>query len=329
MQENNLLKYIKGESNAEEKSAIIEWIRQDPEHQKQYATLKAKYVASTLDLVDSDSQDIQKAYTNFSVKRIDKKKQVYKPMTAVIAAVILPLIIWQSYIYFNNDSVIVSTQEFVTDNIIGITTEHGNQKTITLPDGSTVTLNAGSSLSYPKEFIGTTRQVNLKGEAFFDVQKDVNKPFIVYTEHLKVKVLGTSFNVKSYTRDKNIETTLVTGKVEVIQDITEKPIILIPSQRAIFNKEDSGIKVDRVDSEKIVAWRKGKLIFDKTPLQQVVLDLKRKYNVDFVIESDSLLNYKYTGEFDNLDLDEVLKFLKLSSSIQYKYENNKVMLNSE
>ncbi|WP_109300823.1 FecR family protein [Aquimarina sp. AU474] len=329
MQENELLKYISGESNDEERSAVIEWIRQDPEHQKRYSTLKAKYVASTLDFVDTDSQDVQKAYTNFSSKKIDKRKTIYKPVVAVIAAVILPLIIWQSYIYINNDNLIVSTQEFIADNVISIVTEHGNQKTVVLPDGSMVTLNAGSSLNYPKEFTDNIRQVNLKGEAFFDVKKDTNKPFIVHTEHLKVRVLGTSFNVKSYAKDKNIETTLVTGKVEVIQDRVKTPIVLVPSQRAIFNKEKNGIKVDRVDSEKIVAWKKGKLIFDKTPLQQVVLDLKRKYNVDFVIESDSLLNYKYTGEFDNLDLDEVLKFLKLSSSIQYKYENNKVMLNSE
>jgi ferric-dicitrate binding protein FerR (iron transport regulator) len=87
--------------------------------------------------------------------------------------------------------------------------------------------------------------------------------------------------------------------------------------------------VDRVDSKNIVAWQEGKLIFDKTPLKQVVLDLNRKYNVEFVIKSDSLLQYKYTGEFDNLTLKEVLELLKISSPINYKYVNNKVMLNSE
>ncbi len=324
MQEKDLITYIKGESNPEEKKLIFEWIRKDEEHQRRYNVLKAKFVASNLNT--AEVKDMDAVYKNFSIKKKRKRKLLYRTLAA---AIILPILSWQFYTSSFNDSLTLDDTQFSEYKIKNVTTSHGGYKTVVLPDGSSITLNAESSLSYPEKFTDTSREVTLEGEAFFDIQRDVTKPFIVHTKHLKVRVLGTSFNVKSYAKDDKIETTLVTGKVEVIQEETKRPIILTPSQRATFNKEKNGIEIDKVDSKRIVAWKQGKLIFDKTSLKQVVLDLNRKYNVDFIIESDSLLHYKYTGEFDNLSLEEVLKLLKISSSINYKYENNKVMLNSE
>ncbi|SHI39900.1 FecR family protein [Aquimarina spongiae] len=324
MQEKELIKYIKGEANPEEVKEILKWIRENKEHQKRYAILKAKYVASNLGCLDHEDVDL--SYKKFSSKRNKRKSVWYQ---TAVAAVLLPLLIWQSYTYFQNDGLIVNQDKISTVVVKNIATNYGGQKTINLPDGSTVILNSGSSISYPENFTDTLRQVTLKGEAYFDIERDVTKPFIVQTDHLKVRVLGTSFNVKSYPKDDKIETTLVSGKVEVIQEETEAPVVLTPSQRATFHKEESDIKVDQVDSDKIVAWKQGKLVFDKTPLKQVVQDLKRKYDVEFVIESDSLLHYRYTGEFDNLSLEDVLELIKLSSSIDYKRKNNKIMLNSE
>ncbi len=323
MQEKDLIKYIKGEANPEEKKSIIEWIREDVEHQKYFTILKAKYVASNLDSLDHIDTDLP--YKRFSNKS-KKKKAYYYPTAAIL--ILLPLLTWYLFT-FSENSLLVDTTNFLEFDTKNIATKYGDQETIVLPDGSTVVLNSNSRLSYSKKFSDSIRTVTLVGEAFFDIKRDTTKPFIVQTEHLKVRVLGTSFNVKSYPKDENIETTLVTGKVEVLQKSNKTPIVLAPSQRAIFDKQKRDIRVNKVDTKNAVAWRQGKLVFDKTPLKQVVLDLKRKYSVEFIIESDSLLDYKYTGEFDNLSLEEVLKLFKLSSSINYKYKNNKVMLNSE
>ncbi|MEM9685913.1 MAG: DUF4974 domain-containing protein, partial [Bacteroidota bacterium] len=135
--------------------------------------------------------------------------------------------------------------------------------------------------------------------------------------------------VNSFSGVVNIETTLVCGNVEILRQKSKKTLVLAPSQRAVFDKEKSNIKVDSVDSENIIAWKQGKLVFNNTSLKQVISDLNRKYNVEFVIQSEALLHYKYTGTFDNLSLKEVLELLKISSPIHYKHANNKVVLDLE
>ncbi|KZS42260.1 hypothetical protein AWE51_02125 [Aquimarina aggregata] len=325
MQDKDLKKYIKGDASPEEKKSIIEWIRKDKKHQKQFNLLKAQYVAATLDSLNTT--DVNESYQRFSSKKTKKKTYYY---TAIVASVMMPFLLLYFYSSFSNNDLIVNTTNYLKFGTRTVSTEHGGFKTVILPDGSTIVLNANSSISYPKEFTDSLRKVTLIGEAFFDIKRNINKPFIVEAENLKIKVLGTSFNVKSYPKDEKIETTLVTGKVEVHkQNIEQNPIVLEPSERAVFDKKKSNIKVDKVDSNRIVAWQDGKLIFDNTPLKQVVLDLNRKYDVEFVIQSDSLLQYKYTGEFDNLELEEVLELLKISSPINYKYEENKIMLDPE
>ncbi len=324
MQEKDLIKYVQGKANPDEKKSILEWIKKDIKNQKHYNQLKAKYVISSLD--SAEKPDIEKAYKKFVSKKTKGSKIFYR---TAVAAILLPLLTWQIFTHFYKDLKFNDGNDFFGTSTKNVITGYGSQRTVILPDGSAVTLNAESSLIYPKKFSDSSRQVILNGEAFFDIKRNINKPFIVNTEYLKIRVLGTSFNVKSYPTDEKIETTLVSGKVEVIQDRTNSLIVLNPSQRATFDKEKSNIEVDQVDSRRIVAWKEGKLIFDETSLKQVVLDLNRKYNVEFVIKSDSLLHYKYTGEFDNLSLEEVLELLKLSSPIYYKYKNNKVMINSE
>lgn len=325
MQEKDLIKYIKGESDPKEKETIIKWIRKDVSHQKRFNIVKAEYIASTLD--ESENINVDESYHRFSSKRTKKKRTSY--YISGVTSIVILFSVWYTFTPFSNDNLIVDTTEFSKFDIQTVTTGHGDHALVVLPDGSSITLNANSSLKYPEEFDDDVRKVTLIGEAFFDIQKDENKPFIVQTEHLKVRVIGTSFNIKSYPKDEKTETTLVTGKVEILQKKKKASIVLKPSQRAIFDKKKNDIKVDKVDSKNIVAWQDGKLIFDKTPLKQVVLDLNRKYNVEFVITSDILLQYKYTGEFDNLKLEEVLELLKISSPIKYRYLNNKIMLNSE
>lgn len=318
MQEKDILRFIKGESNSAEKKAILEWIRKDREHQKRYNSLKADYVASTVDSLSVS--DIERQYEGLIAKTARKRKRYLVVATVVI---LLPIAIWQLTVSITN------SPDFSNQSIVNVSTGYGSHKRITLPDGSTIVLNAESSLAYPEKFFDSIRQVTLVGEAFFDIKKDTSKPFIVDTEAIKIRVLGTSFNVKSYPEDEKIETTLVTGKVEIVQRETEKQLILEPSQRAVFNKEINNILVDKVNSENVIAWREGNLVFDQTPLKQVVSDLHRKYNVEFVIGSDTLLQYRYTGEFNNLTLEEVLELLKISSPLDYKLKNNKVMLDTE
>ena len=206
-------------------------------------------------------------------------------------------------------------------------TSIGENKTITLSDGTKVTLNANTTFSYPEKFSEESRDVSLQGEAFFDVAHNPEKPFKVATGNgMNIQVLGTVFNVKSYPEDQNVETTLVSGKVKVVEEQNQKTVVLAPSQRATYVKDADKLIVDNVQTTKFTAWREGKLIYDETPIRQVISDLKRKYKVDISVESPGIMDYKYTGEFDNLGIEQILDLFEVSSPILYKMHNNQITL---
>jgi len=325
MRKRQLIKYIKNDMHVFEKRKTIEWIRQSPENQKKFNIVKVKYITSNFQGIRSDKN--KEAFFDrllLSVKKRELKRFIYVSASVLILFFAL---VNRDRFFFLKHKVSLEQSIEVNENmeLLSSVTMRGAKKEIMLPDDSKVTLNTDSELIYPEVFNDSLREVTLIGEAFFDVKSDVSKPFIVYANKIKIKVLGTSFNIKSYSDDKNIETTLVTGKVELIKD-KETPIILAPSQKAVFHKVENTLEIEEVNSNDVIAWKTGKLIFNKTSLQEVVADLERKYNVKININSLKLLDYVYTGTFDNLSIDEVLNLLTISSPIKYSIKNEEITL---
>lgn len=325
MNKKYIIKYITGDMDPAKRRDMVEWIRRTPENQKIYNIIKAEYIASSFKDVPNNNN----AFFFERLKHRIIKKKLNNLIYVCASVLVLGFFVWN--FQFNDTSIDIVPQDVVEvapDNnsgAVSFVTLRGDKKEIYLPDGSKLVLNADSELTYPKAFNDSIREVTLVGEAFFDIKRNVNKPFIVNTNSIKIRVLGTSFNVKSYSKDKKVETTLVTGKVEVLKD-KETPIILAPSQKAVFYKKENKLEIEEVQSLNVVAWKEGKLIFDKTPLQEVVKDLERKYNTKIIINSKNLLNYEYTGTFDNLSFEEVLKLLTISSPIEYSFKNEKIIL---
>ncbi|WP_394750172.1 FecR family protein [Spongiimicrobium salis] len=324
MEEKALKKYLDGKATAAEKQAIYSWLKENSSNQKTFSLLKAKYVAGTLKNVSSGT--VASKYEAFNRKKSRKKKLTY--ISSVTAASLVLFVMLAGYYnYTNSTSSRSNTPAELADAFIHVNTENGLKKEITLPDGSVVLLNVDSELTYPKKFRDDIREITLVGEGFFDIAHNKEKPFIVNVNDMKVKVLGTSFNVKSYPNDEKVETTLVTGKVELIRE-KESPVILEPSQKAVLHKSDENLEIEKVETSEVTAWREGKLVFNKTSMEQVIRDLERKYNTNFTINSPDLHEYKYTGTFDNLTLDEVLKLLTISSPIEYTItEEKRIVLN--
>ena len=319
MNKKQLLKYLKNDMNSFEKRKTIEWIRKDAENHKVFNILKAEYIASNF----KDSPADKKVVFFDEFKSRFKKIQPY--LYIAVSAVIVFL--WSVYTVDSDKSSsgkVIQLNGIMAQDV-SFVTDRGAKKEIYLPDGSRVVLNADSKLTYAKEFNDLIREVVLVGEAFFEIKKNLNKPFIVYTDNIDLKVLGTSFNVKSYAKDKKIETTLVSGRVELARG-KAIPIVLAPSQKAIFYKKENKLEIEEVPVSDMVAWKEGKLIFNKTPLQEVVRDLERKYNITIKINSQKLLSYKYTGVFDNLTIEEVLTVLIVSSPIKYSFLNDEIIL---
>ncbi len=205
---------------------------------------------------------------------------------------------------------------------------YGKKFNLILSDGTIVYLNAGTSLKYPIKFPSNgSRQVILSGEAFFEVTENKEKPFIVTAdEGMKVKVLGTRFNIKSYPEDGNVETTLIDGKVRIMENNSSKEVDLKPSEKAIYHKNKDAVTVKGVDTSQFTSWKEGVLIYDETPLYQVIKDLERTYDIAFEVESETIRNYKFNGVFDNLTVDQILEIFELSSPIKYYKLNKKIIL---
>jgi transmembrane sensor len=207
----------------------------------------------------------------------------------------------------------------------------GQKSVLFLSDGTKVWLNAASKISYIKDFTEQhTRDVYLEGEAFFDVAHNGDKPFIVHTSSIKIKVLGTSFNVKSYAEEKTIETTLVHGKVRIEQSDVRGNRIgdveLKPNQRAVFNKESKIINIKEVVADNSGSWKQERLVFEEEPIDNVILQMERWFNVRIHVENKGNLDCKLTASIEKESLEEVLKLIEASHNIRYTITGSQVFI---
>jgi len=195
---------------------------------------------------------------------------------------------------------------------------------VTLMDGTIVFLNAGSKLIYPKVFDTDVRIVTLIGEAYFKVSHDAVKPFIVQSNEIRTHVLGTSFNINAYTENQDIKVTVLTGKVGVYhvnQNDHPSTNFITANQQVVYNKAKGQLyKTEHnVDAKKLVAWANSEMVFNNSLLSAVITDVERHYDIKVVIPKQ-LKNCRITADFENSDLDKVLKILTklIDGQIQYK-----------
>lgn len=201
------------------------------------------------------------------------------------------------------------------------TTARGEKLDVTLPDGTQVKLNAGSSITYPETFDGKIRSVALKGEAFFEVIKNPNKPFEVHTGELKTTVLGTSFNINTNDSD-NITVTVASGKVGVAAE-TSKEVVLKPKQQLSYNKTSHQMRTQEVKLDKYLDWKDGILRFENASITEASKKLERWYDVDIEVLNQDIGNCRFTGKFNNEELPTVLKSLAyLKSGLTYEILDN-------
>ncbi|MDO9341621.1 MAG: DUF4974 domain-containing protein, partial [Bacteroidales bacterium] len=269
---------------------------------------------------DEKMIDVDKAFN-----MINKRVTFKSPATNFwyywkkIAAVLLIPLILGNLLYFSFRSNKYSTnQEPVYNELFAA---FGTRSVLKLSDGTSVWLNSGSSIKYPDRFVGNNRTVFLKGEAYFEVESDLKKPFIVETSSLSVKAIGTKFSVSGYTSADEAEVTLVSGKVEVSLTDDKKNIKsskLDINQHFSFNKANGTTSIITEDNTyKYISWKDGKLVFRNEPLSQVVKKISQVFNIDIEIKGEEIQNYCFRATFQDESLAEILKLLKMSSPIDY------------
>lgn len=204
-------------------------------------------------------------------------------------------------------------------------------KTVRLPDGTKVTLNHFSTLTYPERFKQTNRMVDLNGEAYFEVSKDKKHPFIVQTKAVDVQVLGTHFNVEAYNNDPEIKTTLFEGSVAVSNKSNSERIVLLPNESAIYNKVSKSLVRETTESAlEEIAWQKGSFIFNNLPLREIARQLSNSFGVTIHINDTALQNYRITASFNNKEnLESILRLLQRAGNFDYSQNTKQVTITTK
>lgn len=218
----------------------------------------------------------------------------------------------------------------VTDisNMIECYVPAGEQKTIQLPDGTEVQINSNSLLIYPRQFHGDNRRVHLSGEAYFKVKRDESMPFIIGTGPLKIKVLGTEFNVESYPDDESITTTLDKGSVKVYREYDEAAgLVMKPEEKLVYHR-DGTFELIYGKAKGASAWTKGEICFEEQPLSYILKTLERKYNVKFHYGKEINVTEIYTLKFKSYEnIEDVMNVLSLLiENINYEMNQKNIFL---
>ena len=227
-------------------------------------------------------------------------------------------------VVLNNDSVLKTTEDASTV-MNQLVIPYGNQSRIVLSDNTVVWLNAGSRLVYPTQFNRKTREVLLFGEGYFEVTKNPEKPFIVKTSNLDIRVLGTKFNISTYAEDNVIQTVLKEGSVAVRRNgagLFEKDIIMKPNQMASFDKTTSQSKIQEVDANYYTLWTKGLLSFEEIDFVRVIKKLERFYNISINFSDPQKEIIRISGKLDlKRSRKEVMEYLEKVSSSSFEQVN--------
>jgi len=230
-------------------------------------------------------------------------------------------------------------------------TNNGSKTNMVLPDGTKVWLNAGSKMTYDKNYGAAVREVNLIGEAYFDVVKNEEKPFIIHAGDINIKVLGTAFNVRCYPDEKNTETSLVRGSLEVTMKGSTEKYLLKPNEKLIVSNDrkipatgkSSEIGIATVLPEHKVelsslsllpqdnsiietSWVYNRLVFSSETFEEVAVKMERWYAVDITIKNEKLKAQKFTGVFENETVSQALDAIQLTTPFSYRINNNQIII---
>ncbi len=317
-------RYLEGIERKGDKDQIIDWfsdISFEKDIQKKYRQIWDEQDEHK-DMDDRDgSAMLGRIYHKMKkdeIKKLSGKKgmaRILNVVSKVAAVLFIPLI---TYVWIVKGVDLPMTAKTA---YLEIYAPLGTRSMFHLPDGSTGWLNGGSDLRFPAVFKGKSREVILKGEAYFDVVTDSKKPFVVKGEHIEVIAYGTSFNVQDYPEDLETRVTLLSGKISLVDRIDGKVLNLAdlnPNQMGLYYQDKRLVRIETVDVEKVTAWTEGKLAFRDESFTEVVRKINRWYNVELVIMDKALKSYSYQATFMDETLDEVLKLLHHSAPIEFR-----------
>jgi transmembrane sensor len=361
-----ILRFLTGISTKDENHTLIKWIKNSPANREYFNKLRDIWLASSqIQMKQPFSVDNNNPNTDQSKDPGHPAKtrhtfKLFKEFVKIAAVFVIALVIgafgYRSF-YGKSDKL------FVKPAPVTIESKRGAMSLITLPDGSKAWLNAESEIKYGNHFNSSTREIELLGEAYFEVFTNPSKPFIVKAGNLTIKALGTSFNVKAYPEDRSVITTLVKGKV-VIEGKDRKnrdfSVDLKPEQTVTYfidkqdyidqlkvdkavapDRKESGsakqtelenlsmIKLEQVKTELFTSWKDKNWIIEQQSLGNLSRELERRYAITIEFKSENIKKYRFSGTIQNETIEQILYILRNTLPLKYTIEKGKVVIEED
>ena len=305
-------KRLTGEISPEEERELSHWLEADGENQSFSSDLEEIWELSASAAPGPFETDMGQAWAKIEAALGGEENMTGKPTAKIVpmrkrlgrwslAAAILALLALG--LWWMNQGAVVGPAAFVE-----VKTGDGERKEIVLPDGSEITLNENSVLNYPEDF--AERNVSLSGEAFFNVERMEDSPFTILSGNAATTVLGTSFNVRAYPQEKNVEVTVKTGKVALaVAEKKSEAIILEAGTSGVLKKAEATVEKTETKNANADAWKTMRLEFDDVMMRDVVSTLERYFGAKIEVSNEMIFECPYTSEFDQPDLDGILNVI--------------------
>jgi transmembrane sensor len=316
--------FLSGEANQSEKDELTSWIGESPANKRIFEESQRIWVKSQTYFAASEIGSDREKIKDQIIQQLSKPVKTVSLSTWIyrVAAILaLPVMLGIGW-YLGSKEIITETQ------LCEVTAPKGQISKCVLADGTEVWLNAGTTIKYDPSLTGNTREVQLDGEAYFKVSKNKHKPFTVSTEHAQIKVLGTIFNLKAYSEENKVETTLEEGRVEFsLNGSATKPLELKPGEQVVYNISEKKLTLGRVETYLHTAWKDGKFVFKDADLQTIIQELEKLYDVRIHLENDSLLKLRFRGMFEyEQNIFSALEALERTTSMKYRMKGRDIWL---
>ncbi len=328
-----LIKFLNNSCSTEEIAEVIRWAREASSNQETRGWIledwKSYQEEENLASEEKFSTMLDKIHHKINIDHNDRRinntkglghSPVFSWLTRAAAILLLPVLSLLIYTISQNN---IGPGKFagLAADSLEIVVPFGTRTVVEMTDGTQVHLNSGSRIKYPLRFSGDSREIELSGEGYFNVAHHPDKPFIVKTGTMDITAIGTEFNVLAYPGADYISTTLVEGKVmleKTVSDREKETIgIMVPNQQVSLNTKTGEISSERVNIDKYIAWKDGKLVFENEDLSQVAERLNRMFNVDILVD-DNVKEYTYTVTFVDESLFQILHLMTVAAPVNYK-----------
>ena len=333
MKQEILHKYYNGTASDDERREVLAWVDASPANKEEFLQREADFVFGNLP--DSEPSQAARAQIMHVVEPKRKRLRILNAVASAAAIFVVGAFIWVLHdnnrlndqvasLTAQNQKLIAIPELVQGESVLSYKVNPGVKGTIVLPDGSEVILNSASTLRTPARFENGKRVVELEGEGYFKVESNPDWPMYVRTSRgVTVKVTGTEFNLSTYSDDAALKLTLVRGKVSLLDEKSETEVVVREKEEVVVGARAQLEKPTRktADMKLNTSWKDGYLVFDNTPIREVIKKMERWYGVDITVADSNVMNNHFTASFRSESLQQVLTLLDITCSIKSKIKS--------